>query len=481
MAVGARVSRLCRQLATESAVLVVTAAALGIIGSAWLGWYLRGLTLFREAQWNNVTLMDWRVVSAIIVYLLLLTLLVSLAPMLGIQTARISDASRQHKARASLAQRLAGSAQIAVAGMLGGAAMAFGWYVVVLIYGNSGYDTKDLYLVETSSGSFLTSADARRLDAARWREAVEAIPGVSAVAYGRPVPGAELSRFPIQMPSPIEPDQQIEIFQGEIERGFVDALGLRVIRGRIPLGQEPGVVVVNQALARMIWGRDEVVGETLFGSPLFGNVANGEGSEIVGVLEDISYGHPSAAAKPYAFRAYAGIDSVVIRSELSQAQLQQALDALNASGVNVTSVRSIASMTAGLIAADRARAFLTLAAAVVVLLLAAFGFYGLQGYLVSAGRREYAIRTSLGAGPRAIASLVMIRGLSLASPGVIIGGLMAFIWVNWMRDEYLSRDVSSGTIGWAVVFGLVLLVFAASIGPARYAGSMSPAGQLRED
>jgi ABC-type antimicrobial peptide transport system permease subunit len=75
----------------------------------------------------------------------------------------------------------------------------------------------------------------------------------------------------------------------------------------------------------------------------------------------------------------------------------------------------------------------------------------------------------------------MIRGLSLASPGVIIGGLMAFIWVNWMRDEYLSRDVSSGTIGWAVVFGLVLLVFAASIGPARYAGSMSPAGQLRED
>src|SRR5690625_5392110 len=60
-------------------------------------------------------------------------------------------------------------------------------------------------------------------------------------------------------------------------------------------------------------------------------------------------------------------------------------------------------------AADLARTRLTAAAAVMVILLTGFGFYGTQRYLVAAGRREYAILASVGAGPRALFKTVLIR------------------------------------------------------------------------
>ena len=47
-------------------------------------------------------------------------------------------------------------------------------------------------------------------------------------------------------------------------------------------------------------------------------------------------------------------------------------------------------------------------------------------------------------GPGALGRLVLERGLMLGLPGAILGSLLAFILVDWLRDEYLSRDVSSG-------------------------------------
>jgi ABC-type antimicrobial peptide transport system permease subunit len=127
------------------------------------------------------------------------------------------------------------------------------------------------------------------------------------------------------------------------------------------------------------------------------------------------------------------------------------------------------------LAVDRARGFLTVGAAVLVVLLAAFGFYGMQRFLVSAGRREYAIRASVGAGPRALGMLVLTRGMLLGLPGILLSVPLAFIVVAFLRDDYVSRDVLPFVVTGAVVLGLVALLLAATLGPARLARVTQPA------
>jgi hypothetical protein len=478
MAVGAPLKRIARQLATEAGVLVVVATLLGLVGSVWLSVYLRNLAFLRQAEWRHVTLLDWRVLSLAGGVLLLLTLFVSLAPILGVKRLGIATASRRVAARASPAQRLAGTTQIAMAGMFGGAAIGFAWYLGAVLFGNVGYATANRYLAQTFVESPAAEVSAN-LEAGRWREAVEAIPGVKAVAFGNPVPGAEGTRTPTQIPDPVDPANEIEVYTGTLERRFIELLDLKLIQGRAPEDGEANVVLVNRKLANTIWGREDVVGRRLPGNARWGS----EGAEVVGVLDDVSFGHPAASVKPYVFTRNAGNTSAVVEANLTAAELQQALDRIDSSAfsIRVFNFRPLAALRDSLVAADRARGLLTIATAILVVVLAAFGFYGTQRYLVAAGRREYAIRASLGAGPRALGRLVISRALLTGAPGLVIGGILAFIAATWLRDEFLSPRVSAAVVTAWVVVGLTSILIAASLVPAREARRTQPAPLLRED
>ena len=482
LAVGAPMARLARQLATEAGFLVIISAALGLLGSIWLSLFLRGLAFLRDAQWRDVTLLDWRVITLASTVVLVLALFAALAPILGVRRLGIAASAKQVTASASLPQRLAGTLQFAAAGALGGAALAFAWYLSVLIFGDPGFETRDRYFVQISTQNRSITPDERTVLAARWSEKVEAIPGVTAVAHGMPLPGdGRDSNRPAMIPSPLDATQEVGIYFGDIEPRFVELLGLNLLHGRAPEGQEPNVIVVNQALARAIWGRDDVVGEYLAGNALLGNMLTGEGSQIIGVLEDVSFGHPSAPAKPYAFRGYATFRNGVIEAQLTAAELQQALEDIESVlDTQVRVLRPLGDLRSELIAADRARSYLTMTTAALVVLLSVFGFYGTLRYLVAAGRREYAIRAALGAGPQALGRLVVWRGLLLGLPGLAIGGLLALIAVAWLRDEFGSIEVPATAVASLVVVGLTVTLLLASLGPAREARRTQPAPLLRE-
>jgi ABC-type antimicrobial peptide transport system permease subunit len=484
MAVGAPTRRLARQLATEAGLLVAGSALLGLLFSAWLGAFLRGLALLRDAEWRHVTLLDWRVLCLAGAFLLVLTLIVSVAPIVGLKRFGIAESSRQLASRASPVQRLAGAAQIAVAGALGAAAIAFAWHLGSLLFGDPGYELRDRFLARFQLQERVSDSGAAGLLAVtRLRESIEAIPGVAAVAFGSAVPGEEQD-FRARVPDPGDPANEIDYAWAMIDSRFIDTLDLNLLHGRAPEDSEDDVVLVNQTLARMWWGREDVVGEPL----PFAAMYTSQGSRVVGVLEDLSFEHPSAAVSPMVFttstylsRSYG---AAVIETTLTAAALQQALNGLAASGeieLEVSEVRPLALLRGNLLAPDRARGFLIIATAVLVVLVTAFGFYGTQRYLVAAGRREYAIRASLGAGPRALGRLVISRGLVLGLPGLAIGGLLAFIAVAWLRGDFVTRAVSPGWVTIWVMVGLVLLLIAASMGPAREARRTQPAPLLRED
>jgi hypothetical protein len=205
------------------------------------------------------------------------------------------------------------------------------------------------------------------------------------------------------------------------------------------------------------------------------------------VLEDLSFVHPAAEIIPILFLAQPpspfGMRGV-IESRLPAAELQQQLQRLIDAGeleLGTPTIRPLEDLRATLLAPDLARSLLTIGTASLVVLLAAFGFYGTQRYLVTAGRREYAIRASLGAGPRALGRLVFRRGLMLSLPGLVVGALLAFIVVAWLRDGFITRDIGPGLVTLGVVIGLSGLLVLASLGPARQARRTQPAPLLRED
>jgi putative ABC transport system permease protein len=491
LSVGAPIKRLARQLATESGLLVVLSAGLGLLVSVWLVSFLRGLAFLRQAEWEQVTLLDWRVLSLVGAFLLLLTLLVSLAPILGLKRLGIAASSRQIAARATPAQRVAGTVQIAIAGTLGGAAIAFAWYLGSMVLGYPGYAVDNRYSIQfnpiiinreggrTTIASFLSGA----VDAARQREIIESLPGVSGLSLSSLVPGAQTSLNTRQLRDPGNPTQEIDYNYGTIDSNYVDVLGLRLLYGRVPEPDESGVALVNRALARRVFGRDNVAGETL-------EISSNSGARtpIIGVLEDLSYIHPGAAVEPLLFTVQAQQSAFnmrgIIESRLPQAELQRQLQAKIDSGeleLGQLTLRPLGDIRDQLLAPDLARSLLTIGTASLVVLLAAFGFYGTQRYLVTAGRREYAIRASLGAGPTALGRLVFRRGLMLSLPGLATGALLAFIVVAWLRDGFISDDVGPGMVVLGVVVGLSCLLVIASLGPARQARRTQPAPLLRED
>src|SRR5690606_31590614 len=186
---------------------------------------------------------------------------------------------------------------------------------------------------------------------------------------------------------------------------------------------------------RLLFGRDDVVGERIPGNRRW----NAEGAEIVGVLENLPFEHPAAPVKPRVFSAAGGLTAVV-ETTMTAADLRQAFDRLIAAGVidaQISGIQPLDALRKELLAPDRARGFLTIATAALVVVLAAFGLYGTQRYLVAAGRREYAIRAALGAGPKAIGRLVVWRSWLLGLPGLVMGGLFAFIVVAWLRDDFV--------------------------------------------
>jgi predicted permease len=494
MAVGAPLKRLARQLASEAGLLVVVSAVIGLVLSIWLSQFLQGLAFLQRVAWRNVTLLDWRVLALAAIVLLALTALVSLAPVLGLKRLGIAASSRQVVARATLAQRLAGAAQIGIAGALGAAAIAFGWYLGSLMLADPGFETRNrlavLYMADINladAPSPLVLIERMNVERIRLREAMSTIPGIEAVAFGQPIPGLQSSNFTTQVPDPRDPTKFVRLAGGNLDSQFIDVLGLRLAHGRAPTDNDVNVVLVNEAAARELFGRTDVVGEQFiqnFAPP--GVSGPPPAQEIIGVLEDMSFGHPAADVQPMLFSTstnFFGM-SAVVETSLTAAALQQEVERIAAGGeveIRVETVRPLAHLRSDVLAADRARGFLTMGTAALVVLLAAFGFYGTQRYLVTAGRREYAIRASLGAGPRSLSRLVVRRGLMLGLPGLVLGALLAFIAVAWLRDDFVSRDISPMAVTIAVIAGLLLLLAAASLGPARQARQTQPAPLLRED
>jgi putative ABC transport system permease protein len=314
---------------------------------------------------------------------------------------------------------------------------------------------------------------------------VGGLPGVEAVGLITELP---LSGQPNDMPFTIEgrpPVASNEAFGADFRRvnqNYFSAMRIPLRRGRNFTEQEvrqsDKVIIVSQQLVDTAFPNEEPLGKRLIMA--LGN----EPYEIIGIVGDIR--HRSLQGQPYAAMYMPTQESarmnLVVRTQGDPLNLvsgvRKEVNALDPDQP-IAAVRPMTEWVALSVAGARYRTILLGVFAVLAVILAATGIYGVMSYSVAQRTQEIGVRMALGARPFDVLKLVVRHGMILAFIGVAVGlsGALALTRVmSSLLFEVRERD----PITFVVVAALLIVVaFIACVVPARRATKVDPLVALR--
>jgi len=133
------------------------------------------------------------------------------------------------------------------------------------------------------------------------------------------------------------------------------------------------------------------------------------------------------------------------------------------------------------VAQRRFNLILMLMFAVIALLLASVGIYGVMSYSVTQRTQEIGIRMSLGAQRKDVLTMIVGRGMTLAVIGLGLGMVAAFFLTQLLRSLLFSTSATDPLTFVGIAGLLALVAFAANIIPARRATKIDPIIALRYD
>jgi hypothetical protein len=410
------------------------------------------------------------------VWMVVLIFVVSLAPVLGLRRMGIGASSGLVTARPGVGQRFAGTVQLALTGAVGAIAVAFVWHLVFYSTADRGFDAGDVLVVEIEedAGTAVQAGDQAGLivERQRRRDAIAALVGVDNVSLATSAPGgAGAVLYTIVQR---ESGGYVEIGTVRTDEYYIDVLDMRLLFGANFDAGNPLQILINESYAKEYYANPaDAPGDVRGNRP------------IVGVLEDISFGHPAEPILPMGITTWPQpyYPIALVKTTLSPADLRGLLQERIDSGnleIALGDVHRLEDLAARDLSPDRARMALTGISALVVIVLSAIGFYGTQRYLVTAGRREFAILSAIGAGPTRLGNLVIARSFRMALPGLVLAAILAVLAAAWLRDGYVAAVISPGVVAALVMFVLVAIVLMATLGPALQARIAPPASLLND-
>jgi putative ABC transport system permease protein len=323
-------------------------------------------------------------------------------------------------------------------------------------------------------------------------EQVEALPGVRRATMARTVPffpsggGAALGVHTTDAPrSTLPPGAAVKF--NLVGPDYFDMLGIDVLRGR-PINDGDradgqSVAVVNETLANRIWDGEDPVGRTVrFRDPEADPVL------VVGVVEDGKYNALEETQEPYLYLPFSqmpwGEVMVLAQTEGDPTQLAPAVRNVVRSLSPDTYMLPQSTLEGLLRDATYNRQLMALALgvlAVLGLVLAAVGLYGVSAHAVNRRSKEIGIRMALGANGGRILRLVLDQGgrLILFGTGLGIPGAVAIGLVLRSSLFGVSPVDPLSLIGAAAILGLVTL--SAVLLPSRRAASVEPLTVIRHE
>lgn len=323
-----------------------------------------------------------------------------------------------------------------------------------------------------------------------------ALPGVETVSLGHTLPlqnGQQWIDFLVDGHQPTEGQDVFHADYGVVEKNYFDAVGIRVVQGRAfdDGDRENGerVVVVSQQMADTFWPGGDAIGQIVHmvgGSPAL--PGGGADLRVVGVANNVAWESLNEPPRmvvyvPYS-QFYVSFLTFIARTAGDADQTALALRTTAAEmypDLPVTNPTTMERHLSLQLQAAQVLATILTLFAVVVLLLAAIGLYGVVSYAVATRTREVGIRMALGADIPDIRRLLTASGVRLVIAGVGLG-LVFSLPVNRLLSGML-RGVDSidplAFIGASLV--LVLTALAAAYLPARRASRVDPVVALRTE
>jgi putative ABC transport system permease protein len=320
-------------------------------------------------------------------------------------------------------------------------------------------------------------------------ERLKALPGVEAVAAANvtPLTGyAANTAFEIENRPPAQPSEQPNAEYRTISADYFRALGMRLRRGRWFTEQDvkqTRTVIINEALARRYWPNEDPLGKRL----LIAKSA-GEWREIAGIVGDSKHTAVEAAPQPELYeptlRNGAGFYDIVMRSTVAPESLTQTARAAFREldpNLPLFTIRTLNETVQMNLARQRFALQLLGAFAVLALVLAAIGLYGVLSYSVSQRTREIGLRMALGARAVDVIRLVLGEAMRLVLLGVGIGFVLSLAAGRVMTNLLYGVSATDPlTItGVLVLLGAVALL--ACWLPAQRAAKADPMIALRAE
>jgi putative ABC transport system permease protein len=496
LALGAGPRRLFRQLITESLLLAVIGGAAGVAAAAGTTTSLLALIPSRVPRLHEVG-MDPTVLTFSAVVAAVTGILFGLTP--ALQAARVDVVGhlKESGARGTAGlrqQRLRvafGVAQIALSLVLmtaSGLLLRTLWSVLAV---DPGIDGREVLSARTwvavpndHATDRYDKVEARTALARDILARLQGLPGVTEAGLTTALPLSHMTtRIPVQIegrPNEAEAATSDTLF---VSPGYFATLRIPVRRGRgFVESDQPGnleVAVIDQTAAdRFFPGRDPI-GRSLQLARLGPRPL--PPMTVVGVVGDVKYGRLDEAARPHVYgslfqhsgRGY----GIVVRARARAADLgepvRRALEGADAE-LPVFSTQDMEERLAVSVGERRLSATLVSLFAVVAVLLAAVGVYGVVAYSVSQRTREIGVRIALGATRGDVARLVLGQALWIAAVGIGIGGLAALATARSLRSMLFHVRETDPLVfaTTAVVLGAVALL--AAYVPARRAARVDP-------
>jgi len=324
----------------------------------------------------------------------------------------------------------------------------------------------------------------------RMREALAAVPGVTAVALGDGVP-LDRSRSRTVVSRADRPDEQggrLTAEDARISEGYLDAIGATLVRGRdIAATDDPTsepVVLVTESLAQRMWP-----GEDPIGRPLLRSVGREErrGATVVGVVADLAASR-AGERWPQVFvpirQDYRAKLMIVLRTDADLAAVadpvRSALRSVDPA-LPMPRLVSAVSIVERSTEEQRGAARMGGGLGLMVLLLSAMGVYGVVAMTVASRTREIGVRMAMGATRRRVLGTVLGDAFRLAAPGLVVGALAAGASASAMRSMLLGVSPVDPASFLGAGGVLLVVVLLASFVPARRASGIDPMEALRTE
>jgi putative ABC transport system permease protein len=493
-ALGAGRGRLLRQLLTESTLLSLAGAAVGLI----LAYWGRGLLWSYRPSFIEKNDVDLALDSHVLLFTLGIALLTGAIfgaiPAIKASAPNLADALKAGGRGNSVGWRsnpirsllVVFETALALVALVGAGLFLRSQQNAQRI--DPGFESEKLFVMSFDLGA-LHYSEGRAEQF--YRSAVEraaSVPGVQAATIAGNFPlGGGFGRT-------IFPEGQDEAsgYRGtltttnSISPSFFDTLRIPVVRGRTFTDADRKdrvqVAIATEAMARRFWPNEDAVGKRFH---FFGDT---QLREIVGVVKNTVVDQIGEEPQPVAYlpitQEVSLIATLQVRTigkpEAALATVRSAVQSLD-SNLAITNVQTIHEiMSQGLWAPRMAAALLTLFGGL-ALILAGVGVYGVLSYSVNQQRHEIGIRRALGAQGGDVLRLVVGQGLRLALAGLAVGLVLAGFFARLLVSLLFGVSATDPWtfLGVAAVL-LVVALFACYV-PARRATTVDPLIALRYD